>query len=307
MKSGSMVYQSLDRSEFMPFFIRIFHDQWDWIRDDGRAVPVNQKDFTIDCDGETLRFDVVFIAIHGDPGENGVLQAYLDSLDLPYTSCNREVSELTFDKHACKKVVGQFNLVRMAPSILLGCQEPCETDEVIRELGLPLFVKPNNNGSSVGVSKVKTAQELRPAILKACLEDHEVVVEAFMPGREITCGVLRDQDKIITFPITEIIPKNEFFDYDAKYTPGKSDEIVPADIPAAVASECQYISAALYEKLDCSGVVRFDYILDGETISFLEVNTIPGFTEASIVPKMARAHGWTLSRLFGTMVRNVFR
>jgi D-alanine-D-alanine ligase len=306
IKSGKMVYHNLDRDAYEPYFVIIRGFDWHVETDEGIKYNIDKNDFSFCRIDQKIRFDVVFVAIHGTPGENGRLQAYFDMLNIPYTSCNHLVSALTFDKHVCKQLVSGYHIT-IADWILIRKGQGYNTREVIDRLGLPLFVKPNNNGSSVGVSKVKTAEGLGAAVDLAFTGDDEVLVEAFMPGREITCGVMKDEGDIIAFPVTEIIPKNEFFDYEAKYTEGKSDEVVPADIPENIFKRCQEISVFLYDKLNCHGVVRFDYIFKDDVIRFLEVNTVPGFTEASIVPKMAVAYGWSVGQLFDKILQNALK
>ena len=306
VQSGTVVHKYLDREKFDPYFVLIQQLDWMVAMPDGRQLPVNRHDFSVDTGAGLLHFDVVFIAIHGDPGENGKLQAYFDLIGLPYTTCDQLVSALSFNKDVCKQLVRQYD-VPVAFSVLLQKGDSWDESEILSNLGLPVFVKPNSNGSSVGVTKVKEKEALADAINASFSVDHEVVIEAFMPGREITCAVFTEKDKLTALPICEIIPKNEFFDYDAKYTPGKSDEIVPAEIPDEAALRCQETSLRLYKLLHCRGVVRFDYIYDDPVIRFLEVNTVPGFTDASIVPKMARAYGFTLQEFFGKLVEEALR
>ncbi|HRY33953.1 MAG TPA: D-alanine--D-alanine ligase [Bacteroidales bacterium] len=306
IQSGEVVYQHLDRTKYEPWFVVIDGLNWYVKAADEAVYPIDRNDFSFLYQGEKICFDLVFIAIHGNPGENGRLQGYLDMLHIPYTSCNQLVSALTFDKSLCKKLVAGSG-ARLAPEVLITEGTAWNADTIISRLGLPLFVKPNNNGSSVGISKVKTRDELPEAIANALKADHEVLVEAFIPGREITCGVMNDNGTTFAFPVTEIVPKKEYFDFEAKYDPLLSDEIVPAPIPADIFSQCQEISCRLYDHLKCKGVVRFDYIFRDKLIFFLEVNTVPGLTNASIVPKMAKAHGWSIAHLFGRMVENAFR
>jgi D-alanine-D-alanine ligase len=263
--------------------------------------PVNKNDFSIDMLGEKITFDCVFIAIHGTPGEDGKLQGYFDMLGIPYTSCDHATSALTFNKYFCKNYISNFG-VKTAKSIYITRHGQMISEEILQELKLPVFVKPNNGGSSVGMSKVNKSAELNPALEKAFKEDDELLVEEYIKGREITCGVLNYKRKLLILPVTEIISKKEYFDYEAKYTPNLSDEIVPAQIPEADYKECQETSAMLYEKLNCKGVVRFDYIFNDSGMYFLEVNTVPGLTEASIVPKMAKTYGLTLQQLFSMLV-----
>lgn len=238
----------------------------------------------------------MFNAIHGTPGENGKLQGYFDMLGIPYTSCDVTTSALTFNKSFCKDVVSRCS-VNVANSMHLLRSNPTSIDEITAKLRLPLFVKPNNGGSSVGMSKVNTVADLAPALEIAFREDNEILVEEFVKGRELTCGVIKTQGEILAFPVTEIIPKKEYFDYEAKYTKGMAEEVVPAQVPDTVSDKCREISRMLYSKLNCKGVVRFDYIYTGENFFFLEVNTVPGLTKASIVPNMAKAYGWSFTEL----------
>ncbi|MCX6243578.1 MAG: D-alanine--D-alanine ligase [Bacteroidetes bacterium] len=300
VKSGLQVFQRLDREKFTPYLIEISRKGW-ICRMDGREIPVEKNDFTIILDGKKICFDVVFNAIHGTPGEDGKLQGYFDMLGIPYTSSGVTTSALTFNKSFCKKVVAA-NGIRTANSVHLYRSMPDPVYAVWEEVSFPCFVKPNNGGSSVGMSKVNQPEELEAAIEKAFQEDDEVLVEDFIQGRELTCGVLQTEGSIVALPVTEIISKKDFFDYEAKYQDGLAEEVVPAGIDDDVAEKCQKISKSLYEKLNCRGVVRFDYIYSNYEFWFLEVNTVPGLTEQSIVPKMARADGWNVSELFEKMI-----
>jgi D-alanine-D-alanine ligase len=300
MKSGGQVFQHLDRNKFSPFLVIVSRNGW-FCNNDGQEIPIDKEHFTVDIDGKRITFDVVFNTIHGTPGEDGKLQGYLDMMNIPYTSSGVTTSSLTFNKSYCKRVVASMG-VKTANSVHLFRRTEDPVYAVWEEIAFPCFVKPNNGGSSVGMSKVNKAEDLEPALKKAFAEDDEVLVEDFIKGRELTCGVLRSEGKVIAFPITEIISKTEFFDYEAKYNEGLAQEVVPADIPGDVAEKCQKISMSLYEKLNCRGVVRFDYIYCNYDFYFLEVNTVPGLSEQSIVPKMARAHGWSVTELFTRMI-----
>jgi D-alanine-D-alanine ligase len=302
LNSAEMVFQQLDRKKYEPYLVVMQNNKWHVLLE-GKSLNIDRHDFSFKKDGKKLNFDVAFIAIHGSPGEDGKLQGYFDLIGLPYTSCNTLVSALTFNKYFTKQVVGQLGLP-MAKSRLLRIGDSFNVEELCKELKLPLFVKPNSNGSSVGVVKVKKEEDLIPAIVVAFQHDTEVLVEAFMPGREMACGVFRDKDKLVALPICEIVSKKEFFDYEAKYTPGMADEIVPAPISLAEEIDCKEKSLYLYDMLGCKGVVRFDYILHKGVFQFLEVNTIPGLGKASIVPKMVKEHGWKVSKLFGKVIEN---
>jgi D-alanine-D-alanine ligase len=303
IKSGKQVELHMDRDKFRPFLIEIRGKYWNY-RIGSKKFPINKNDFSLTIGWKKVRFDAVFIAIHGTPGENGKLQGYFDMLGMPYTSCDVTTSALTFNKSFCKDVVGSCK-IRTAKSMHLFKNGSTPEAKILAELSLPLFVKPNNGGSSVGMSKVNFQQELSPALAKAFQEDDEILVEEFIKGRELTCGVIRSEGKIIAFPVTEIIPKKEYFDYEAKYKKGMADEVVPADVTEQQSVQCQDISRLLYEKLNCKGVVRFDYIFTGEDFYFLEVNTVPGLTKASIVPNMARAHGWSFTELITRLIDEI--
>lgn len=300
MKSAGQVFLHLDREKYNPFLVILSKNGW-FCNIDGQEIPVDKDNFTLDIEGKKINLDLVFNAIHGTPGEDGKLQGYLDMMGIPYTSSGVTTSSLTFNKSYCKKVVASMG-VRAANSVHLFRRTVDPIYAVWEEIAFPCFVKPNNGGSSVGMSKVNKADELEPALQKAFHEDDEVLVEDFIKGRELTCGVLRSEGKLIAFPITEIISKTDFFDYEAKYNEGLAQEVVPADIPDDVSEKCKSISMNLYEKLNCQGVVRFDYIYSNYEFYFLEVNTVPGLSEQSIVPKMARAHGWTMTELFTRMI-----
>ena len=300
VKSAKQVEIHLDRSKFKPFLISIKGSRWFFLQD-GKEIPIDKNDFSLSLPEGKIKFDLVFNAIHGSPGEDGKLPGYFDMLGIPYSSSDVTTSALTFNKSFCKKVVESWS-VNTARSVHLFRNTENPLSKIWENVSLPCFVKPNNGGSSVGMSKVNAPDELEPAIEKAFSEDNEILVEEFIKGRELTCGVLRSEGKILALPVTEIISKKEFFDFEAKYQDGLAQEVVPADIPGEVSSECKALSVLLYEKLNCKGVVRFDYILKNNIFFFLEVNTVPGLSEQSIVPKMARAHGWTMTELFSRLI-----
>lgn len=318
ISSGQQVYQALDKSRYNVYPIVVERAGWYWQCDDGSHQPVDRNDFTVMDHGERVHFDLAFIIIHGNPGENGVLQGYFDMLGIRYTTCGFYTSCLTFQKGFCNPVVASFGIVKIAKSVLLY-KEHCISDEQNRadhwplttnyeskihnsQLTYPLFVKPASGGSSVATTKVKSPAELGNAIREAFQEDEAVLIEEGIQGREFDCGVFRKADgEKLVFPITEIIPKggHEFFDYAAKYD-GFSDEVTPADVDPAIAQEIQRVSSQLYDLLDCRGIVRFDYIYntDRGQLYFLEVNTIPGQSAESIVPKQARALGISPAELY---------
>lgn len=301
VKSGKQVELHIDRELYNPFLILVKGRKWNY-RAGAKNFPVDLNDFSITIGRRKIRFDVVFNAIHGTPGENGKLQGYFDLLGIPSTSCDLTTSALTFNKHFCKQIVASYG-IPTARSLHFKNGEMNAAKAIAGQLRFPVFIKPNNGGSSVGMSKVNREEGLTKALEAAFHEDDEVLAEEFVSGRELTCGVIRTGNKTVAFPVTEIIPKNDYFDYEAKYRKGMSEEVVPADIPEEVSRQCREISVLLFDKLNCKGVVRFDYIFDGEKFFFLEVNTVPGLTAASIVPKMARALGWSYTELISRLIR----
>ncbi|MFO7622426.1 MAG: D-alanine--D-alanine ligase [Bacteroidales bacterium] len=305
VKSANEVSKILS-SRYITYIIMIRGINWYWEDPKGRFHAIDKNDFSLMTDDSRIRFDAVFIAIHGTPGEDGLLQGYLDMLEIPYTSCSSFCSALTFNKQACKSYLREYG-IPMADSVLINRREVPATSEIISRTGLPCFVKPNASGSSFGVSKVTKEEELSSAIEKAFHESPEVMVEEFMEGREVGCGVVKSGEKTLILPVTEIISKNDFFDYEAKYTPGRSDEITPADLPAEIADEIQEMSSAVYDILGCNGIVRVDFIIVGTRPFFLEINSVPGMTPESIVPKQAEAAEIPLEELYSMVVEDSLR
>ena len=302
INSGCQVYEQLDHTRYNVYKIVIDRAGWYWLADNGEHRPLDRADFTIQADGQTVHFDLAFIIVHGNPGENGVLQGYFDLLDIPYTTCDFYTSSLTFHKGYCNPVVKSFGVVSVAPSVLLY-KEPAPDDlaDLVADLKYPLFVKPAAGGSSVATTKVKSPDQLLPAIRLAFTEDKQVLVEQCITGREFDCGVVGTKEGKIVLPVTEIIPikGHEFFDCEAKYQ-GFSQEVTPAECSEEITKKIQKVSYRLYNMLNCKGIVRFDYIYDTEheELFFLEVNTIPGQSAESIVPKQARAMGITPAQLY---------
>ena len=304
VQSGEVVKKYLAGDQYNVYPILMKGTDWLYTCPHENTYEIDKNDFSLPMIAERIHFDFVFIAIHGTPGEDGKLQGYLDMMGIPYSTCDHVVSALTFNKHLCKLAVQSLG-IKLARSVFSTKSDHITATDILQKLKLPLFVKPNNGGSSVGMSKVNKAEELEAALNRAFEEDDEILVEEFIKGREITCGVLKHKGEIITLPVTEIISKKEFFDFEAKYDPKLAEEIVPAQIPENIFKHCQETSSQLYQQLNCKGIVRFDYIYNDDGMFFLEVNTVPGMTEASIVPKMARAHGLTLDQLFGMVVEEV--
>jgi len=304
VKSAGQVSKLLD-SEYHVYIIIIRGTSWYWEDAKGRYHNIDKNDFSLRKDDYRIRFDAVFIAIHGTPGENGLLQGYFDMLQIPYTSCGSFCSALTFNKQATKLYLKEFN-IRMARSLLIRKNERKDFKAILKEVGLPCFVKPNDSGSSYGVSKVKSESDLEGAFEKAFRESSEVLVETFMGGREVACGVVKTHNSSVVLPVTEIIPKNEFFDYEDKYTPGKSDEVTPADLPVEITERIKDLSSRVYDILGCKGIVRVDFIIVDNDPYFLEINTVPGMTGESIIPKQAEAAGINLEELYSSVIEDLF-
>jgi D-alanine-D-alanine ligase len=304
--SARVINRNLDKELYNVFTIVINGNDWIHHDESGNQILVDKNDFSISTGDKKVKFDCVFIAIHGTPGEDGKLQGYFDMLSLPYTACDVYTSSLTFNKYFTNQVVDNLG-IKTGKLVLIKLDEKYAPLEVIKTTGLPCFVKPNKGGSSVGISKVENIEQLAPAIENAFMHDDEVLVQKFLPGKEITCGLLRHEKRLIVLPLCEVVSKKDFFDYEAKYTDGMADEIVPARISEELTKKCQDISAFLYEKLNCKGIVRFDYILNHDEFYFLEVNTIPGLSENSIVPKMARGMGISMKELFSMAIEESVR
>jgi len=308
LKSADQVRQHLDRDKYDPFIVFIREDDWH-VRlgdDESEKIPINRRDFSFEKDGTRLRFDYAFIALHGPPGEDGQLQAYFDELGLPYSTSGARSLRLSFDKYACKQVLSKSGIL-MAEAVLIRKNEESTvknaTISILEKVGLPCFIKPNAGGSSFGVSRISKASELEDAVSKALEEDDEVLIETFIPGNELTCGVLKTPSREFIFPVTEIISKNEFFDYEAKYTVGMADEITPARITEMLAKKCQAISSKIYDLLDCKGIVRIDFINREGKLYFLELNGVPGMSRESIVPKQIRTMGHTESEIYNLIIQ----
>lgn len=304
IKSGKMVAGAIDPSLYEVFLITIKGSNW-YYAHNGKQIQVDKNDFSVTIDNRRITFDCVFCAIHGTPGENGKLPAYFEMLSIPYTSCDSLTSALTFNKNLCNRVVAGFG-ANISPSLHFFQKDKIEPQSILKSMNLPVFIKPNAGGSSVGMSKVKQPEELMPAIEKAFREDSEILIEEFIEGRELTCGVMEAQGRMYVFPICEIISKKEYFDFEAKYDPSLASEILPAPIPEKLELEIKETSAYLYKKLNCHGVVRFDYIYskNRKKLFFLEVNTVPGLTGESIVPKMAGEMGIPLTTLFSMLIED---
>ncbi|MGI6718705.1 MAG: D-alanine--D-alanine ligase [Bacteroidales bacterium] len=299
LRSGQQIANSLDSKKYNIYLIVIDKENW-YCLWNNKKINVDRSNFTITVDGEVVKFVLVMPMIHGTPGEDGKIQAYLDMLKIPYTGCDMFASAVTFNKYYCKAIVENAG-IPVAKSIFLK-NNNINPEYVVENIGLPCFVKPNKNGSSVGVTKVKTKEDLLNAVDNAFKEDNEVLIEEFVPGREFSCGIYNDNGQIIVLPITEIVSKNEFFDYEAKYTPTKSDEITPADINQDLQITIYAYTNLIYQTLNCKGVVRVDFIANDKKICFLEVNATPGMSAESIIPKQLEHYGKTMTELLEVVI-----
>lgn len=306
-RSAKTIFNHLDQACYDVYMIDITPDGWFYTPENGAKVPVDKNEFSLTLDGQQLRFDAVFIGLHGTPGEDGKLQGYFDMLGLRYTSCNAATSALTFNKRYTT-AVGAAAGIPVARSVLFIKNQFTSPDEAL-DLRYPVFVKPNNGGSSIGMSKVnQPSEELGAAIEKAFREDNEVLVEEMISGREFTIGVFRSEGSIHVLPITEIVAHNDFFDFEAKYE-GKSSEITPAQISADWKTVLEETATRIYEVFNCRGVVRIDFIYnEAENRAYmLEINTIPGQSDASVVPQQVRARGWNLTEFYTKLVEEALK
>lgn len=303
VKSSKNVYESIDPSIYNVWKVEMKGLNWQVMENDQVIAPVDKNDFSFLRNNEKVKFDFAYITIHGTPGEDGKLQGYFDMVKVPYSTCGVYSSALTFNKYFCSNYLRNFG-VPMAKSIRLFKGDAVNVDQLVNELGLPLFVKPNAGGSSFGVTKVKEKGQLMEALEIALKESSDILVEQFIDGKEFTCGLVKLSDQEMVFPVTEVIPQNEFFDYEAKYTHGKTDEITPARISQELTQKVQQLSSRIYDLCDCSGIVRIDYILKNNEFYFLEVNTTPGMTATSFVPQQIAAMDRELGDILGLIIED---
>jgi D-alanine-D-alanine ligase len=298
--SGNVVYQFLDKTKYNGFRIHIFKEKWVYVDDKDAEFPIDKNDFSTTVNGTKITFDCVFNAIHGTPGEDGLMQAYFELIGMPQSSCDYYQSALTFNKRDMLSVLKPYG-IKTATSYYLNKGDHIDSDKIVKAVGLPCFVKPNKSGSSFGISKVKTAAELPIAIEVAYQEDDEIIIESFLNGTEVSVGVINYQGTVIVLPITEIVSENDFFDYEAKYQ-GKSQEITPARISEEMTQKVSEVAKRAYEVLKMKGFSRSEFIfVDGEPY-MLEMNTIPGLTTESLIPQQAKAAGISLEDLFSNAI-----
>ena len=294
--SGQVVFDTLDRTKYNPYKIHIFKDRWVYVDDNNKEFPIDKNDFSVTIENSKITFDVVFNAIHGTPGEDGLIQAYFELINMPHTSCNYYQAAVTMNKRDMLSVLKPYG-IKTAISYYLNEGDNIDLAAIIQRVGLPCFVKPNRSGSSFGISKPKTKEELLDAIHLAYKEDSEIIIESFLQGTEVSVGVIKYQGEILVLPITEIVSENDFFDYEAKYL-GKSEEITPARIDETAKNKIEEVAKRIYKILNMDGFSRSEFILvDGDPF-LLEMNTIPGLTTESILPKQAKEAGIPLAALF---------
>ena len=303
VRSGANVLKAIDQKLFTPQLVRIKGEEWIVLDGENKIADIDKSDFSFTVNGQKCKFDYAYIIIHGTPGEDGLLQGYFEMLHIPYSSCDVQSSSLTFNKFFCNNYLRSFE-IPMAQSVRLITGEKYSAEQIIETLGLPLFVKPSAGGSSFGVTKVKEAKDLVEAVNKALDESPEAIIEQFIDGKEFTVGVVKTGQRKLVLPVTEVIPKNEFFNYESKYIPGMADEITPARISEELTLKVQALSSRIYDLCSCSGIVRIDYILNEGTFYFLEVNTVPGMTETSFIPQQIKAMGLNLSDLLTDIIQS---
>lgn len=307
LQSAGQIAEALDADKYNVKLIDIKGRDWHYKDVEGNVFQVNKNDFSITIEGEKTTFEYALILIHGTPGEDGRLQGYLDIMGIPYSSCGMVSSVITFDKLACKRAVADCG-VNLAKEYYIRKGDVVDPEYITKQLGLPVFVKPNASGSSFGVTKVKTIDGILPAVEAAFKESDSVLIEEFIDGREMGCGIMIADNKEYIFPITEIVSKKEFFDYEAKYTTGFSDEITPADIAPEMVAQLNKMTLAAYKACGCKGVVRIDFIIRKDGIPFMiEVNSIPGMSGGSIVPKQVKQIGMTLGELYDIIIKDTFK
>ena len=303
LKSAAGLYSFMDKERYNIYVITIVGQTWQVELSETEKIVIDKNHFSFTKNGVKTLFDFAYITIHGTPGENGILQGYFELIGLPYSCCGVLAAAITFNKFTCNQYLKGFG-VKVSESLVLRAGQTVSDEEVAQKVGFPCFVKPNVGGSSFGVTKVKSVEQLQPAIEKAFAEGDEVMIEAFMSGTEITCGIYKTKTKTQVLPITEVVPKNEFFDFDAKYK-GEVEEITPARISPSLTERVQKLTSAIYDILGCKGIVRIDYIIsEGDVINLLEVNTTPGMTATSFIPQQVAAAGLDIKDVMTEIIEN---
>ena len=301
MKSGQVVYNNLDKDLYKVYRIVITKDKWFYLDNKKKEFNISRNDFSLTIENKKIKFDVAFIVIHGSPGEDGILQSYFESIGIPYTGCDSNTSAITFNKRDCISFLKKYSIPTVN-SIHLNYGDKIEEEKIIKEIGIPCFVKANKSGSSFGVYKVNRKSDLLPSINNSFKIDKEILIESFLDGTEVSVGVMNYKKEIKVFGITELVTENDFFDYEAKYE-GKSKEITPANISKIQQNNVTKIAKKIYRKLRIKGLSRSEFIFVGNTPYFLELNSIPGLTKESIFPKQVKINGISLKELFTDIIQ----
>jgi D-alanine-D-alanine ligase len=304
IKSADLVYKNIDTNYYVPYIVHIEGLDW-FVWHNESKIELDKNDFSFQLNNKKIKFEGVFMAIHGTPGEDGILQGYFDLLNIPYNCSGAFESALTFNKAMCNALLKQFN-IPSAKAVLLNKNETYDLLKIEKEIGFPCFVKPNRAGSSFGISKVYKNTEFKQALSKAFIHDSQVMVESYVEGTEVTCGIIQKAETLVAFPLTEITTENDFFDYEAKYN-GKSDEITPARVSDLDRDLVQTLSKKIYNLLNLKGMVRMDFILKNQQAYLIEINTIPGLSEESIIPQQSKSYGISLKELFSLSLMNMFK
>jgi len=303
LKSASGLYSFMDKERYNIYIVTIVGKTWQVEWSDNEKIAIDKNDFSFNRNGLKFQIDFAYITIHGTPGENGISRIFFDLIGIPYSCCGVLAAAITFNKFTCNQYLKGFG-VKVSDSVVLRLGQSISDEEVAQKIGFPCFVKPNVGGSSFGVSKVKSKEQVQPAIAHAFEEGNEVMIEAYMKGTEITCGIYKTYFKTQVLPVTEVVPKNEFFDFDAKYK-GQVDEITPARISDSLTERVQKLTSAIYDILGCKGIVRIDYIIsEGDIINLLEVNTTPGMTPTSFIPQQVAAAGLDMKDVMTEIIEN---
>lgn len=303
MRSAQGLSTFIDSNKYNIFVVTIRNGVWEVVIDDQTRYAVDKNDFSFQVDGEKICFDFAYITIHGTPGENGILQGYFDLIGVPYSCCGVLPAAITFNKYVCNRYLNTYG-IKVANAILLRKGDSYSAEKIVAELGLPCFVKSNVGGSSFGVSKVKDVSGIDDAIINAFNEGDEIIIESFISGTEVTCGCYKTKSKSVVFPITEVVSKNEFFDYEAKYNASMAEEITPARISDELTNIIRSRTSEIYDILGCKGIIRADYIIASDGVYLLEVNTTPGMTQTSFIPQQVRAAGLDIKDVMSDIIEN---
>lgn len=300
IKSAQGIYSFIDKSRYNVYIVEIRENSWQVLLDENNKAEIDKNDFSFQLNNEKVKFDFVYITIHGTPGEDGLLQGYLEMINIPYSCCGVLTSAITYNKYVCNNYLRGYG-VDVANSMLIRKGETVSNKEVVERIGLPCFIKPSLGGSSFGVSKVTKEEDIQKAIENAIRESDEVIIEAFMDGTEVTCGCYKTKNTSKVFPITEVVTHNEFFDYDAKYN-GQVEEITPARISDELTNKIQALTSKVYDILNCKGIIRIDYIIEKDKIKLLEVNTTPGMTTTSFIPQQIKAANLDITEVMNDII-----